>query len=112
MAKSLFKNYSYEFDKNEAKIITTFCRQAIKQMMTDERFAKDVDAFQSVIKKVTTDPSKVKLVKDEKFRLTKQLEENIKYLKNKMNKTWFLPRWFYKSMLNQYNSLLIQHFRD
>ena len=112
MAKSLFKNYNYEFDKNEAKIITTFCRQAIKQMVTDDRFTKDVKAFESVIEKVTTNPLSVKLVKDEKIRLTRQLEENIKFIKNKMDKSWFLPRWFYKSMYNQYNSLLIQHFRD
>ena len=112
MAKKLFKNYNYEFDKNEAKIIITFCNQAIKQMMHDERFQKDVNAFQSVIDKVTADPLSVKLTKDEKVRLTRQLEENVKFLKDKMDKTWFIPRWFYKSMYNQYITLLNEHFRD
>lgn len=112
MAKKLFRNYNYEFDKNEAKIITTFCNQAIKQMITDDRFQKDVNAYQSVIDKVNADASNVRLTKDEKIRLTRQLEENVKFLEDKMEKTWFLPRWFYRSMYNQYITLLNDHFRD
>ena len=112
MAKKLFKNYNYEFDKNEAKIVTTFCNQAIKQMMTDDKFTKDVNAFQSIIDKVNADSLNVKLTKDEKIRLTRQLEENLKFLKKKVDKSWFIPRWFYKSLYKQYISLLDQHFRD
>jgi hypothetical protein len=112
MAKSLFKNYNFNFDKNESKIIITFCNQAIKQMIADTRFAKDVSSFESIISKIENDSSNVKLTKDEKVRLVHQLQENIKFLKTKIDKAWFFNRWLYKSMFNQYNNILNNQFRD
>ncbi|MBN1299798.1 MAG: hypothetical protein JW995_01155 [Melioribacteraceae bacterium] len=112
MAKKLFKNYTFNFDKNESKIITTFCNQAIKQMGMDDKFAKDISAYQSIINKINSDPSEVKLTKDEKIRITRQLQENVKFIGSKMNKSWFLMKWFYRSMYNQYIALLDNHFRD
>ena len=38
MKKNLFKNYSYEFDKNEKKVLVTFCKQALKQLQGDSKF--------------------------------------------------------------------------
>ena len=38
MAKKLFKSYTYTFNKNEKKIIATFCKQALKQMSADDKF--------------------------------------------------------------------------
>lgn len=110
MAKSLFKNYEFDFDKNEAKIITTFCKQAVKQMSTDTRFNKDIQAFNSIVYKVSTDPANVKLTKDEKTRLVNQISENVKHIEKQLNKSWFIKRWMYRSMHNQYISLLNKHF--
>jgi hypothetical protein len=112
MAKKLFKNYEFEFDKNEAKIIASFCKQASNQMMGDQRFAGDVKAFNSIIEKVKNDPENVKMSKDEKTRLVRQLRENIKYIEKEMDRTNFIKRWLMKSMYQQYNSLLINHFSD
>ncbi len=112
MAKKLFKNYTFNFDSNEAKIITSFCKQAINQMMSDERFAKDLSAFQSIGDKINSNSSEVKLTKDEKVRLTRQMEENVKFIEKKMKNAWFVKKWFYKSMYTQYQNLLNNHFRD
>jgi hypothetical protein len=112
MAKKLFKNYDFEFDKNEAKIITSFCKQAGKQMMSDERFANDVRAFNSIIEKIDADPFSVKMSKDEKTRLVRQLTENVKHIEKEMGRTNFLKRWLMKSMYKQYTSLLTNHFSE
>ena len=68
MAKKLFKNYDFSFDKNEAKILTSFCKQAASQMMGDQRFSGDVKAFNSIMEKINSDPQNVKMSKDEKTR--------------------------------------------
>jgi len=112
MAKKLFKNYDFEFDKNEAKIISSFCKQAGKQMMSDERFVSDVRAFNSIIEKINNDPSNVKMSKDEKTRLVRQLKENVKHIEKEMGKTNFIKRWLMKSMHKQYTSLLTNHFSE
>ena len=108
--KKLFKNYSYEFDKNEAKILTSFCKQAIDQMGTNQDFYKDVKAFESIREKIADDPFEVKLTKDEKTRLVHQLTQNRDHLKITLDKSGFLKKWFYKTMFNQYNNLLETHF--
>ena len=108
--KKLFKNYSYEFDKNEAKILTSFCKQAIDQMGTNQDFYKDVKAFESIREKIANDPFEVKLTKDEKTRLVHQLTQNRDHLKKTLDKSGFLKKWFYKTMFNQYNNLLETHF--
>jgi hypothetical protein len=110
--KKLFKNYAYNFDKNEAKIITTFCKQAIEQMSSNKDFYKDVKAFESIRDKIAENPSEVKLTKDEKTRLVHQLTENRKHIKKTLDNSGFLKRWFYKTMYNQYNNLIETHFRD
>jgi len=110
--KKLFKNYDFSFEKNDAKLIVTFCRQAIKQMSTDERFLPDIRAYQSIISKIDADSSSVKMTKDEKFRLVRQIEENVKVYQKEMTKAWFLKKWMFKSMLKQYNFLLTKYFND
>ena len=112
MAKKLFQNYKFEFDKNEAKIITSFCKQASNQMMSDDRFANDVRAFNSIMEKISNDPNDVKLSKDEKTRLVRQLRENVKYIEKEMSRTNFIKRWLMNSMHKQYTSLLTKHFSD
>ncbi len=112
MAKKLFKNYDFSFDKNEAKILTSFCKQAANQMMGDQRFSGDVKAFNSIMEKINSDPQNVKMSKDEKTRLLRQLRENIKYIENEMDRTNFIKKWLMKSMYNQYTALLTNHFSD
>ena len=112
MAKKLFQNYNFQFDKNEAKILTSFCRQASNQMMNDDRFANDVRAFNSIIEKISNDPQEVKLSKDEKTRLVRQLRENVKYIEKELSRTNFIKRWLMKSMYKQYTTILSTHFSD
>ncbi|MFH1194549.1 MAG: hypothetical protein V1720_02475 [bacterium] len=110
--KKLFQNYNYNFDKNEKKMLINFCKQAIKQMSTDEKFFQDINSFQSIITKLSSNSEEVKLSKQEKTRLVLQLEENSKFLKQKMSKSWFLKKWLYGTMYKQYNNILSQHFSD
>lgn len=107
MKKKLFQNYVYDFTSNEAKILTSFAKQAVKQMETDDRLTREVKTFQSIITKLNESTDKVKLTKEEKTKLVFQLKENVKHLQKKTDNAWFLTKWFYKNMLNQYKSLLI-----
>jgi hypothetical protein len=51
MKKKLFKNYSFEFDKNEIKVLSSFCKQVINQMQGDEKFQPDIRVFNSIMMK-------------------------------------------------------------
>lgn len=106
MKKKLFQNYEYEFDKNELKVLSSFSKQAAKQMATDERLVREEKVFNSISKKLDEYVDKVKFTKEEKTKLTLQLSENVKHLQNKADGAWFLTKWFYKNMLNQYKSIL------
>lgn len=108
----LFKNYSYSFDKNEKKILTTFCKQVINQMEGDNRFLRDINNFQSVIDKLNSGEDPIKLTKEEKTKVVLQIKENVKHIDKQMEKSWFIKKWFLKSIYNQYNNLLNEHFKD
>jgi len=110
--KKLFTNYNFEFDKNEKRLLTTFCRQTLKQIEGDNRFFGETKAFNSVIDKLNSGSDVIKLTRDEKIKLIYQLKQNVEFLKKKMNKSWFLKKWLYKSLLNQYENLLENHFKD
>ena len=110
--KKLFTNYNFEFDKNEKKLLTTFCKQTLKQIEGDNKFFAEARAFNSIIDKLNSSAETIKFTKDERTRLLHQLEENIKFLKNQVKKSWFLKKWLYKSMLNQYENILNIHFKD
>ncbi len=112
MAKKLFKNYSYTFDKNEKKLIANFCKQAVNQMMGDDRFRKDINSFNSIIDKLNNGSEEVKFTKEEKTRLVLQLKENAKAVKEKMDKSWFIKKWLYRSVYTQYNNLLLNKFEN
>ena len=49
--KKLFTNYNFEFDKNEKKLLTNFCKQALKQVSGDSRFFAEEKVFNSIIEK-------------------------------------------------------------
>jgi hypothetical protein len=111
MAKPLFKNYSYEFDKNERKMLLNFCKQALKQIESDPKLTSEFRTFNSLTEKLNT-AGTVKLTKDEKIKLVLQLKENIKFLQTKMKKGFFIKRWLFKSMYIQYSSLYEKHFEE
>jgi hypothetical protein len=109
--KKLFTNYNFEFDKNERKILKTFCNQNLKQIQGDNKYFSEVKVFNSIVDKLNQDTEVIKLTKDERTRLKYQLEENVKFLDKKMKKSWFLKKWLYRSMLAQYENILENHFK-
>lgn len=112
MAKKLFKNYSYSFDSNERKILTTFCKQVLNQLSSDEKFYREIKVFQSLLEKLQEGNEETKLTKDESTKLSVNLKENVKNLEKQVDKSWFLKKWLLKSMLKQYKNILLIHFSD
>lgn len=110
--KKLFTNYNFEFSKNEKKILTTFCKQTLKQIEGDNKFFAESKIFNSLVSKLSDVTDVIKLTKDERTKLKFQLEQNIKYLKDQIKKSWFIKKWMYKSMLTQYCDILENHFRN
>ncbi len=112
MAKQLFKNYSYQFDKNEKKILLSFCKSLLKQMSTDERFFSDVKSFNSIIEKLNSNDEEIKFTKDERTKLIIRLKENRDHLQKELKKAGFIRRWLLKSVYTQYSSLIENHFQN
>jgi hypothetical protein len=110
--KKLFTNYNFEFNKNEIRLLTTVCKQTLKQTENDNRFFSEAKAFNSILNKLSSGEDIIKLTKDERTRLLHQLKNNADYLNKKLNKSWFLQKWFYKSLYIQYEGLLENHFKD
>ncbi|GIK61292.1 MAG: hypothetical protein HND39_09745 [Ignavibacteriota bacterium] len=109
--KKLFTNYNFEFNKNEKKLLSSFCKQALKQMGSDNQYFGEVKAFNSVLDKLNSNEESVKLTKDEKIRLTNNIKQNIEYLKKEMNKSWFFKKWLMKSLYKQYSDIFENHFK-
>lgn len=110
--KKLFTNYNFEFNKNEKKILKTFCNQTLKQIQGDNKYFSEIKTFNSLLDKLNSNEDTIKLTKEERTKLKYQLEENVKHLNKVMSKSWFLKKWLYKSMLSQYDLILDNHFRD
>ena len=110
--KKLFTNYNFEFDKNEKKILKTFCNQTLKQIQGNNNYFSEIKAFNSILDKLNSDEEVIKLTKDERTKLKFQLTENLKYLKKEMGKSWFIKKWLYRSMHNQYENIIINHFEN
>jgi len=109
--KKLFTNYNFEFDKNEKKILKTFCNQNLKQIQGDNKYFNEAKVFNSIVNKLNQDSETIKLTKEERTKLKYQLEENVKFLDKKVKKSWFLKKWLYRSMLAQYENILENHFK-
>jgi len=109
--KKLFTNYNFEFNKNERKLLSSFCKQALKQLGSDDQNFADVKAFNSVLEKLNANTESVKLTKDEKIRLTNNIKQNIDYLNKQMKKSWFLKKWLMKSLQKQYADIYENHFK-
>ncbi len=110
--KKLFTNYNFEFDKNEKKLLKTFCNQTLKQTEGDNRYFAENKAFNSILNKLQGDDEIIKFTKEERIKLKHQLTENVNYLRKKMSNSWFIKKWLYKSMLNQYENILENHFEN
>ncbi|MBK9098316.1 MAG: hypothetical protein IPM14_09435 [bacterium] len=109
--KKLFTNYNFEFNKNEKKLLSSFCKQALKQMGNDNQYFGEVKAFNSILEKLNANSDSVKLTKDEKIRLTNNIKQNIEYLKKEMSKSWFIKKWLMKSLYKQYSDIYENHFK-
>ena len=109
--KKLFTNYNFEFDKNERKLISTFCKQALKQLGDSNEHFGETKAFNSIIEKTNAGEETIKLTKDEKIRLSNNLKQNIEYIEKQMKKSWFLKKWLMRSLYNQYSNLYQNHFK-
>ena len=112
MSKPLFKNYVYQFDKNERKLLLNFSKTILKQMTGDERFYNDIRSFNSIIDKLNQDSEEVKFTKEEKTKLVFRLKENADHMKKQLKHAWFLKRWLYKSVYSQYENILENHFNE
>jgi hypothetical protein len=110
--KKLFTNYNFEFNSNEKKLLTTFCKQTLKQIEGDNKFFTENKVFSSILNKLTGNNDTIKLTKEERTRLVHQLKQNTEFLEKQIKKSWFIKRWIYKSLYNQYESLLENHFSN
>lgn len=110
--KKLFTNYNFEFNKNEKKLLTTFCNQTLKQVQGDNRYYAEERAFNSIVDKLNNNSETTKLTKEERNKLLSQLQNNTKYLREKTEKSWFLKKWLYRSMLTQYEDIINNHFKN
>ena len=111
MKKKLFTNYNFEFDNNERKLLTSFCKQALKQIGGDDQYYGEVKVLNSVLEKLNSDSEIIKFTKDERTRISHQLRQNIDYLDKQLKKSWFIKKWFIQSLYNQYSSLFENHFK-
>jgi len=112
MKKLLFRNYNFEFNKNDKKLIQNICKTVIKQVGNDQKYYGEVKALSSILEKTKSTEDQIKLTKDEFLRFRNQLEANIKHFKNQIKNGWFFKKWLYKSILMQYEILYENHFKD
>ncbi len=110
--KKLFTNYNFEFNKNEKKILKTFCNQNLKQIQGDNKYFAEIKVFTSLLEKLDSGVEVIKLTKDERTRLKFSIEKNVEFLEKEMKKSWFIKRWLYRSMYTQYVSILDNNFKD
>ncbi len=109
--KKLFTNYNFTFDKNEKKLLSTFCKQTLKQVQGDNKFFSEERAFNSILTKLGGNEETIKFTKEERTKLKFQLERNVEFIGKEMKKSWFIKKWLYRSMLKQYENILENHFK-
>lgn len=81
-------------------------------MSGNNDYMQDVKAFESIYNKLESEEDSIKLTKNEKTRLVYQFKANVQNLEKQMEKSWFLKKWFLKSMYNQYRGIIDNHFND
>lgn len=110
--KNLFKNYVFEFDKNERKILLTFSKQMLNQLAGSAQYARAYNVFSSIVNKLNSAEPKIKFTKEERTLLESNLRKNLTFLKDKIARSSFLTRWLYKSIVKQYEFIINKHFND
>jgi len=110
--KKGFRNYNFEFDKGERKIISAFSKQVLKQVAGHNEHFRTERAFTSLAEKMNADEDIVKLTKEEFINISEQLKSNLRFYQEQIKKAWFLKRWMYKSMISQYSAIYEKHFKD
>ncbi len=81
-------------------------------MQADSQFSADIKALSSIMDKISENPDDVRMTKDEKTRLTRHMRTNRDHIEKEISKSWFIKRWMMKSVLQQYNNILLTHFSD
>jgi hypothetical protein len=109
--KPLFKNYNFEFSSTDKKILSALAKQILKQLEGDSRYTGEVRIYQNIAEKLSSEQDVIKLTKEESKRLETQLTENLRLFKDNIKKVWFFKKWMYKSLINQYESILNNHFK-
>ncbi len=109
--KPLFKNYNFDFDASEKKLLQTMVKQILRQIEGDNRYITEIRIYQSLSEKLSSSQSPIRLTKEEIKRLELQLTENSKLLKEKIKKSIFFMKWIYKPLLKQYEAILNRHFK-
>ncbi len=110
--KKGFRNYNYEFDKSERKMIAAFCKQVLKQVSGNNDYFRTEKAFSSLLDKINGPEDTVKLTKEEFINVSEHLKSNMRFYQEQIKKAWFFKRWMYKSMLTQYSAIYEKHFKE
>jgi len=110
--KKVLRNYNFDFDKNERRIINAFCKQVLKQVGGNSDHFRTERAFTAIMDKLTKSDETVKFTKEEFIHISEQLKSNIRYLNEQVKKVWFFKKWIYKSLISQYTLLYDNHFKD
>ncbi len=106
-----FRNYNFEFTKNEKKILLNFTKQALKQF-EGSNSPTDIKAFSSIVEKLNSSDETIKFTKDELTRLKYNLTHNMRFIREQSSKGFFIKKWIYKSLLAQYTNIFETHFKD
>lgn len=110
--KKGFRNYNLELDKNERRIISSFCKQTLRQISGNSKFAPIERLFEGINEKVTSGEDVIKFTKEEYVRLEESLRETIRQITKSLDKSWFLKRWISKMAMSQYQSILDKYFKE
>lgn len=109
--KPLFKNYNFDFDSSEKKLLQTMVKQILRQIEGDNRYITEIRIYKSLSEKLSSSQTPIRLTKEEIKRLELQLTENSKLLKEKIKKSIFFMKWIYKPLLKQYETIINKHFK-
>ncbi len=61
--KPLFKNYNFDFDTSEKKLLQTMVKQILRQIEGDNRYISEIRIYQSLSEKLASSQSPIRLTK-------------------------------------------------
>ena len=110
--KKGFRNYNFEFDKNEIRMLTSLCKQVMKQVEGKREYYAIERAFSGTLEKLSSGEDVIRLTKDEYIQISLHLRENVKFFAEKIKTSWFFMKWFYKPLMKNYQTIYETHFKD